>query len=122
MRTIIGGRCSGKTAETIKLACDTGAIIICANQERKRYIFERCKEKYGKHIAEQMNVFTIREIENGKHRGRKFNGVIVDDGDEVFGQLLNNLFLDSKFYIQFLTPYREINNDWGNLNTEVRGY
>ncbi len=108
MKTIIGERGIGKTTEAIKLAYDTSAAIICATRECKRNIFEKCKETYGQFATECMNIFTVQEIVEGKHRGRRYNGIVIDDGDYVFEQLLNNLMLNPGFIVQFLTPDREV--------------
>lgn len=108
MNTIVGERRSGKTTEAIKLAFDTDAAIIVANAMFKQDLFEFCKREFGKQVAESIKIFTVSEIIDGKTRGQRFNGVVIDEGNLVFEQLLNNLMGNLGFVTQFLTPDREI--------------
>ncbi|MCM1277333.1 MAG: hypothetical protein NC299_18570, partial [Lachnospiraceae bacterium] len=71
MTTVVGKRCSGKTTEALKLACDTGAAIICMSAMVKQDLFEKAKRTYGKKIAENIYIFTVQDIMIGEHRGRK---------------------------------------------------
>lgn len=108
MNTIVGKRRSGKTTEAIKLAFDTNVAIIVPNAVWKHDVFEFCKNKFGKQVAECMKIFTVSDIIEGKHRGRKYNGFVIDEADRVFEQLLHYSMGDCGFIAQFLTPDREI--------------
>lgn len=108
MKTIVGERQSGKTTEVIKLALDTGAAVICSNKEAKRIILKRCEDIYGKLLAETLNVFSVCDIIDGKARGRKFNGFVVDEGGYVLDCFIRHFAQPDGFVTQFLTPNREM--------------
>ncbi len=106
MKTIVGGRGSGKTTELIKTAYDTGAAILCLTRCETGFIKTKAKEM-GLH-AERLKVFTVDDMVSGRMRGKHFNGIIIDNGEYVLQNLISNyLQIDSKdFLIQYVTPSR----------------
>lgn len=110
MKTIVGGRRSGKTTEMIKTAYDTNATIICSTQSEAQEIRKTAKEM-NLH-EDRLNIFTVRDLVMGRIRGTKFNGVLIDNGEFVFQQLLMEIApLDrAEFIIQYVTPTRQISS------------
>lgn len=108
METIVGKRGSGKTTELIKTAYDTGAtIIVCVSAERERI---KTKAKEMGLDLDRLHILTVREIITGKARGMQLNGVIIDDGEDVFQMIFDHyLGLDVRnFTIQYVTPSRTV--------------
>lgn len=108
MKTVIGERRSGKTTEAIKLALDTRSAIICPNKEAKQTILKQCRDVYGKLTAETLTVFTVYDIIDGKARGRRFSGFVIDEGGFVLENFIRNFVQPDGFAVQFLTSDREI--------------
>lgn len=108
MKTVIGGRQSGKTTETIRLALDTGAAIICTNKLMKQYIIGRCKDVYGELAADTLNIFTVSEIVDNKAKDRQFSGFVMDEGGLVLETFIRHFTQADGFSVQFLTFDREI--------------
>lgn len=106
MKTIVGGRQCGKTVELIKTAYDTDAAIICANRDHALDIKSKAKEM--KLNPERLKIFTLSELCSGALRDRRYNGIIIDDGEMIFQQLLEQYInvYNIGFTTQYVTPSR----------------
>lgn len=105
MKTIVGGRQSGKTTEIIKTAHDTGAAILCSTETEAKFIKYMAKELRVN--ENNLNILTVQDIVSGKIRGQQFNGIVIDNGDLVLQSLLEK-FLHFGFAVQYVTPSRQI--------------
>lgn len=109
MKTIVGGRRSGKTIEMIKSAYDTNAAIICSTRDEAQHIRKTAKEM-NLH-EDRLNIFTIHDVVSGQMNGTNFSGVVIDNGDLVLQGLLGKFTaaLDkADFIVQYVTPSRII--------------
>lgn len=107
MKTIVGGRQSGKTTEMIKTAYDTNAAIICSTRNEAQYIRKTAKEM-NLH-EDRLNIFTIQDVVSGQMNGTNFSGIVIDNGDLVLQRLLVEFTaaLDKvDFIVQYVTPSR----------------
>lgn len=71
MRQFYFGPGSGKTTEAIKLANETGAYLICINEEEKRRIREQCKR----------NPVSFAEFNSYGMKGSFVRNIVIDNFD-----------------------------------------
>ncbi len=116
MITITGGRRTGKTTDAIRTAIIKGSVIICRNFDAKQEIVSRMKKLTKDDPCLAVGVYTIGEVMNGKIRGQRIDNIVVDDGDLIFEQMLNNYIgfkngpHDEKSCIQYLSPTFTLEN------------
>lgn len=98
MRTITGERQSGKTTKAVQHALVTGAALICASEQEKR----RIRKEWGR-SDEEFPIFTVGDLVRGKARGHSFNGIVIDEGNEVFQRLLDTFIFNTGSTTQYVT-------------------
>ncbi len=116
MITITGGRRTGKTTDAMRTAIIKGSVIICRNVFEKQEIIKRVEELTKGDSSLAVKVCTINEVMDGKLRGKRIESIVVDDGDLIFEQILNNYLgfkngsFDEKSCIQYLSPTFTLEN------------
>lgn len=81
-------RGSGKTYEIVNHALKTGATVVVAHEQRKRYVLSLAAEILGKKfscdIKKHINVVTIQELNEGKLLGvdKKKRRLAIDNLEE----------------------------------------
>lgn len=83
-------RGKGKTIRMLYASEYQNIPILCSNRLSKLNILEMAK-KYEINIPEPMSV---QDVANGRLRGKRFDGVLVDDMDLVLFNLLQNYDLN----------------------------
>lgn len=89
MKLIIWNRWSGKTTELIKIAAETGQIILCSDPYRVKNI---------KFLAKKMDLeiscpITLKEINSVVCKNGKW--LLVDDLEEILNSLLWYFWVDT---------------------------
>lgn len=84
MKTIKKARRAGKTTEAIALANETGAYLICLNEQEKRRIREECAR----------NPVSFSELNDYGMKGSFVRNVVVDNFDMYFEQRLSQAIKD----------------------------
>lgn len=79
MKRIKKARRAGKTTDAISLANETGAYLICLNEEEKRRIRDEC----------QRNPVSFNELNEYGMRGSFVRNIVIDNFDMYFEQRLS---------------------------------
>ena len=88
MEFIIKPRAFGKTYELILMANSSQRPILVATEGNKHYIKQLC-HKYGFHI----NIYTVKDIEEGKAYGTDYKDFLVDDVDQVLEAFMKKYYI-----------------------------
>ena len=86
MQVIFGGQGKGKTTALIKIAAETGAYIVCRNQQTAQDIFEKA-QNMGLIIFYPITYLEFRTFRPTVVKGRIEQSLVIDD-IEAFVQSL----------------------------------
>jgi len=78
MRILYGNPGSGKTTELLAMSYQSGQVIVCCDENMKRYCLNRARELNFRGIPTPI---TYYEFIEERYRGRNFNGLLIDDID-----------------------------------------
>lgn len=75
----------GKSVKSIRKSLETGKPIVVLNEERKKFVLEKAAS-----MSDDIpQVLTVREMRDKYPTFFPPNNVIVDDGEEIIQQALN---------------------------------
>ena len=77
MKVISGERGSGKTTELVKMAAEYGAVLVCGDNRRVRFVKDVAKS-LGLRIKDPIK---HRKFITGGFHGRGLGGYMIDDLD-----------------------------------------
>ena len=87
MRKLIDGRCTGKTTKLIYTSHIMGYTILVATEKRKMFVEDTAK-RMGLKIPTPITITNILH-ENRGFLGKSSPRLIIDDLDDVIGQLIS---------------------------------
>lgn len=99
MKTIIGGRQSGKTTKLIEMAAETGATIVTANSHMADYI-KVLTHKMGKDIKDPICITKIintkgSDLNSVFNRSLVAEHLLIDEAQIVLEQILKYYCIDA---------------------------
>ena len=99
MKIISLGRGQGKTTRLLYASEFNDAPILCCNDVHKKYL-KRMAEDLGLYIPEPI---IISDFFASKIRGKRIDGILIDDAELVLQQLLYSMGLHSEIKAITLT-------------------